>query len=173
LESKMDNLLLSAIKSITKSDIAFSNGWRYGAPIPAGPITKWDLFNIIPMNPVVSMVQLTGNEIIDMLEENLERTFSSDPRKQMGGYVKRCLGLHVKMRIENPKGYRIQQILIGEEPLIKDKTYEAAFVTVQGVPEKFGKNRLNLSIKAVDAMEEYLNQNLDFTKFYHNTFSLV
>lgn len=173
LESTMDNLLLSAIKSISKSDIAFSNGWRYGVPIPIGPITKWDLFNIIPMNPEVSKVQLTGNEIIDMLEENLERTFSADPMKQMGGYVKRCLGLHVKMRIENPKGYRIQQILIGDEPLIKDKTYEAAFVTMQGVPEKLGKNRLNLSIKAVDAMAEYLVQNPNFTNFYHNTFCLV
>jgi len=173
LESTMDNLLLSAIKSITKTDIAFSNGWRYGAPIPIGPITKWDLFNIIPMNPVVSTVQLFGNEIIDMLEENLERTYSSDPMKQMGGYVKRCLGLHVKMRIENPKGHRIQQVFISDERLIKEKTYETAFVTIQGVPEKLGKNRLNLSIKAVDAMVEYLNQNPDFTNFYRNTFSLV
>ncbi len=173
LESTMDNLLLSAIKSITKTDIAFSNAWRYGAPIPIGPITKWDLFNIIPMNPVVSTVQLTGNEIIDMLEENLERTFSSDPMKQMGGYVKRCLGLHVKMRIENPKGNRIQQIFIGDEPLIKYKTYEAAFVTIEGVPEKLGKNRINLTIKAVDAMIEYLAHNPDFTNYYHNTFSLV
>lgn len=173
LESTMDNLLLSAIKSITKTDIAFSNGWRYGVPIPIGPITKWDLFNIIPMNPEVSTVQLTGNEIINMLEENLERTFSSDPMKQMGGYVKRCLGLYVKMRIENPKGHRIQQIFIGDEPLIKEKTYEAAFVTMQGVPEKFGNNRINLSIKAVDAMAEYLIQNPDFTNYYHNTFCLV
>lgn len=173
LKSTMDNLLLSAIRSLSKSDIAFSNGWRYGAPIPMGPITKWDLFNIIPMNPEVSTVQLTGNEIIDMLEENLERTFSAEPMKQMGGYVKRCLGLHIKMRIENPKGHRIQQILIGDEPLIKDKTYEAAFVTIQSVPEKLGKNRLNLSIKAVDAMAEYLIQNPVFTDFYHNTFCLV
>jgi 5'-nucleotidase len=173
LESTMDNLLLSAIKSITKTDIAFSNGWRYGAPIPVGPITKWDLFNIIPMNPEVSKVQLTGNEIIDMLEENLERTYSADPMKQMGGYVKRCLGLHVKMRIENPKGHRIQQVFISDEPLIKEKTYAAAFVTILGVPEKLGKNRLNLSIKAADAMAEYVIQNPNFTNFYRNTFSLV
>src|ERR1035437_6217189 len=173
LESTMDNLLLSAIKSISNVDIAFSNGWRYGVPIPIGSITRWDLFNIIPMNPEVSMVQLTGKEIIDMLEENLERTFSADPMKQMGGYVKRCLGLHVKMRTENPRGYRIQQIFIGDESLIKEKTYEAAFVTMQGVPEKLGKNRRNLSIKAVDAMAEYLIQNPNFKEFYNNAFCLI
>lgn len=116
LSSSMDDLLLLAIKSASDAEIAFSNGWRYGAPIPAGAITKGDLFNIIPMNPVVSTVEITGAEIIMMLEENLERTFSADPMKQMGGYVKRCSGLHVKMRIENPAGNRIQHIFIGDEP---------------------------------------------------------
>ncbi len=173
LESTMDNLLLSAIKSIYNSEIAFSNGWRYGVPIPVGPITKWDLFNIIPMNPEVSTVQLTGMEIIDMLEENLERTFAENPMKQMGGYIKRCLGLHIKMRIENPKGHRIQQIFIGDEPLIKEKSYETAFVTIQGVPENLGKNRRNLSIKAVDAMVMFLDQKPELNEFFHNTFCLV
>ena len=54
-------------------------------------------------------------------------------------------GLKCKIEIENPKGHRIQQILMGDDPLIKEKTYEAAFVTMQGVPEKLGKNRRNLS----------------------------
>ena len=73
--------------------IAFSNGWRYGAPIPPGPVTMNDLWNIIPTNPPVSTVELTGAEIRAMLEENLERTFAADPYAQMGGYAKRCLGL--------------------------------------------------------------------------------
>ena len=173
IASKMDDLLLSAIKSISNGDIAFSNGWRYGVPIPIGAITKWDLFNIIPMNPEVSTVELTGEEIIKMLEENLERTFSVEPMKQMGGYIKRCLGISVKMRIENPNKHRIQQIFIGDESLIKDKVYKAAFVTMQGVPEKLGKNRQNMSVKAVEAMEMYLIKNPNYKAESCNTFSLV
>ena len=173
IASTMDDLLLSSIKSISNADIAFSNGWRYGVPIPIGPITKWDLFNIIPVNPEVSTVELTGEEIINMLEENLERTFSVEPMKQMGGYIKRCLGISVKMRIENPNKHRIQQIFVGDEPLIKDKIYKSAFVTMQGVPEKFGKNRQNLSVMAVEAIQIYLNNNPNYEGNPSNTFTLV
>lgn len=173
LSSAMDYLLLSAIKSAGEADIAFSNGWRYGAPVPIGTITKWDLFNIIPMNPAVSVVEMTGKEIIKMLEENLERTFSENPMEQMGGYVKRCLGLYVKMRIENPKGNRIQEIYFGKEHLKKDKNFKVAFVTTQGVPEKYGTQRKELKIKSVQAMELFLKQNPDFMHIPGDTFCLV
>lgn len=36
LESTMDNLLLDAIAAAAGTSLAFSNGWRYGAPIPPG-----------------------------------------------------------------------------------------------------------------------------------------
>jgi len=173
LHSSMDELLLKAISLAADVQIAFSNGWRYGAPIPIGKITKWDLYNIIPMDPVVSTVELSGEEIIKMLEENLERTFSSKAMQQMGGYVKRTLGISVKMRIENPKGHRIQQIFIGSEPLHKERFYKAAFVTSQGVPEKLGNNRKDLKIKAVEAMEKYLKSNAVSILLHDNIFSLV
>lgn len=173
LNSTMDDFLLKAICAAADVPIGFSNGWRYGVPIAAGAITKWDLYNIIPMNPVVSTVELTGEEIKKMLEENLERTFCANPMKQMGGYVKRCMGINVKMRIENPKGHRIQQIFVDDEPMIKDKVYTAAFVTVQGVPEKMGSNRHDLSITAVEAMETYLLKNSGCKTILRNTFSLV
>lgn len=173
LHSTMDDLLLAAISSAANVAIAFSNGWRYGVPVAVGGITKWDLYNIIPMNPIISTVELTGKEIKEMLEENLERTFSAQPMQQMGGYVKRAFGISVKMRIENPKGNRIQQIFIGKEPLDKNKIYKAAFVTSQGVPEKLGKNRKDLEIKAVDAMEAYLKLNPNYIAIQNNTFNLV
>lgn len=172
LNSTMDDFLLKAICNAADVSIGFSNGWRYGAPIAAGAITKWDLLNIIPMNPFVSTVELTGEEIKMMLEENLERTFTADAMKQMGGYVKRCTGIKIKMRIENPKGHRIQQIFIGDEPLKKMKTYKVAFVTEQGVPKQVGTNRVDLPVKAVDAMENYLIKNLVYSS-HGNTFSLV
>ncbi|MFW5868871.1 MAG: bifunctional metallophosphatase/5'-nucleotidase, partial [Armatimonadota bacterium] len=89
LESTMDNLLLQSLLAETGAQMAFSNGWRYGAPVQPGPITVGDLWNIIPVNPPVSTCVLTGAELREMLEENLERTFARDPWDQMGGYVKR------------------------------------------------------------------------------------
>ena len=68
LETTMDNFLLQALLESTGAQLAFSNGWRYGAPIVPGPITLNDLDNMIPMNPPVSTVELSGEEIKEMLE---------------------------------------------------------------------------------------------------------
>ena len=156
LEASTDNLLLQAILESTGAQLAFSNGWRYGAPIVPGKITLNDLYNIIPMNPPVSTVELTGEEIKGMLEENLERTFSCDPYQQMGGYVKRCLGLNVYFKIENPPGQRIQKLFAGNEEVQSGQYYTAAFITPQGVPQKYGRNRENQSGRIIDALRTYL-----------------
>lgn len=159
LESTMDNFLLNAIMDHTKADMAFSNGWRYGAPIPKGDITLNDLYNIIPVNPPVSKVKLTGRQLWDMLEENLERTFATDPYEQMGGYVKRAMGINLYFKIENTEGERIQYLFVQGQPVDYDKVYDVAFVTSQGVPVKYGSNRQQLDIKAVDVLKEYVEKN--------------
>lgn len=156
LETTMDNLLLEAIIDVTHTELAFSNGWRYGAPILPGPITMNDLWNIIPTNPPISIVEITGEEILTMLEENLEHTFSNDPYQQMGGYVKRCLGLTMYVKLENPYKMRIEDLFIGDHPVDKNKCYLASFVTVQGVPKKYGTNRRNLNISAIDTLKQYI-----------------
>lgn len=158
LEATMDNLLLEAVAEAACTSIAFSNGWRYGAPIPVGPVTVNDLWNIVPPNPPISTVELTGQEMWDMLEENLERALSADPYQQMGGYVKRCLGLTLYVKFENPSGSRIQQLFMGAEELEREATHTVAFVTSQGVPKKFGTNRRELTIHAIDALRQYLNK---------------
>lgn len=156
LETTMDNFLLESLLEASGAELAFSNGWRYGAPVVPGPVTLNDLYNIIPMNPPIGTVDLTGDELTVMLEENLERTFASDPYDQMGGYIKRGLGLTVYVKIENPSGQRIQQVFVRNEPLERSRTYHAAFVTEQGVARKFGRQRSELNVRAVEAMQAYL-----------------
>jgi S-sulfosulfanyl-L-cysteine sulfohydrolase len=159
LESTMDNLLLQSILDRTEAQIAFSNGWRYGAPIAPGPVSLNDLWNIIPVNPPLSLVTLTGDEIRAMLEENLEHVFARDPYHQMGGYVKRMLGLNLYVKIENDFGHRVQQLFVQGQPIMNDKLYTAAFVTAQGVPQKYGTDRRNLDIHAVEALQRYIARN--------------
>lgn len=156
LQTAMDDLLLDAIAAAAGVEIAFSNGWRYGAPIPPGPITVNDLWNIIPTNSPVSTVDLTGAEIATMLEENFERTFAADPYEQMGGYVKRCRRLNVYLKAENPRGHRIVRLFAEGAPIEPERLYRCAFVTTQGVPVKFGRNRTNLDMRAVDALRAWL-----------------
>ena len=132
-----------------------------------------DLYNIIPMNPPVSTVELAGREIWIMLEENLERTFSRDPFKQMGGYIKRCLGLTVYFKMENPEGYRVQKIFVGDDEIIPDQYYLAAYVTVQGVPANFGRHRENRGEKSIESMQTYLTKHHPLYSELRGTFIAV
>jgi len=159
MESTMDNFLLQTLIKVSGKKIAFSNGWRYGAPVLTGYIVMNDLWNIIPTNPKVSICNISGAELWDMMEENLEHTFSCDPYKQMGGYVKRCLGLNIYFKVENPEGKRIQEFFVNGKRVNKSKMYSTCFVTTQGVPERYGKDRESLEINAIDALEEYLEKN--------------
>jgi len=173
LEATMDNFLLQALLENTGAKLAFSNGWRYGAPIVPGKVTLNDLYNIIPMNPPVSTVELTGEELAMMLEENLERTFSADSYQQMGGYVKRCLGLNVYFKIENPPGHRIQKLFVGNEEVQPGRYYTATFVTPQGVSQKYGRKRENRSERIVDAMRKYLTRHHPVRAELRGTFVAV
>jgi 2',3'-cyclic-nucleotide 2'-phosphodiesterase (5'-nucleotidase family) len=156
LEATMDNLLLDGISAAADTEIAFSNGWRYGAPIPAGEITVNDLWNIIPTNPPVETVEMSGLELWNMMEENLQHTFADNPYHQMGGYVKRCRGINLAIKIENRAGLRIQEFYAGGERLEAQRRYRAAFVTAQGVPAKYGRQRREAGVRAIPALQQYL-----------------
>ena len=172
-ESTMDNFLLQALLESTGAQLAFSNGWRYGAPVIPGKIRLNDLYNIIPMDPPVSTVDLTGDEIVEMLEENLERTFARDPYDQMGGYVKRCLGLKAYIKLENPPGHRVQQVFAGGKPLQPGRYYSTAFVTEQGVGQKYGRNRQLHTQRSIEAMSAYLTRHRPLRADLRGTFVVV
>ena len=173
LESTMDNFLLQALLESTGAQLAFSNGWRFGAPIPAGEVTVNDLYNMIPMDPPVSTVELRGDEIVAMLEENLERTFGRDPYDQMGGYVKRGLGLKAFIKIENPSGQRVQQVFVGGERLQPGRHYPTVFVTEQGVAQKYGRNRQKHTERSIGALKAHLARHRPLHAELRGTFVAV
>ncbi len=156
LAASMDDLLLQAVSDAAGTRVAFSNGWRYGAPVPKGPITRNDLWNMIPSNPPISVVEISGKEMRMMLEENLERAIAADPYRQMGGFPKRCHGVHVYAKLENPVGTRVQQMFVAGGPWEANRIYPVGFVTMQGVPPEYGRNRRDLQVCAIDALESCL-----------------
>lgn len=152
----MDFLLLDAIRDATGLPIAFSNGWRYGGAIKAGTLTRRDLYTIVPMDPMIRSVKLSGKEILDLLEDNLESTFSCTPFHQMGGYIKRNSGLRIFFKLENPYRQRIQRVFTEEAEIDPEKVYEVAYITEQAVPAKIGTDHKDLGIHAVEAMVQLL-----------------
>ncbi len=149
-------MLLQAIRDKTGIPRVFSNAWRYGAPIPAGPITRGALRDWVPMNPPVSAVMLSGAELRGLIEQNIERTFAADPFAQMGGYVKRALGLRAYVKLENPPGMRLQALFVGGAPVRDDARYGTAFLTEQAVPPGVGEGRRPLGLQAADVLCDYV-----------------
>lgn len=172
-ESTMDNLLLDATAAAAGTTVALSNGWRYGAPIPAGPLTECDLWNIVPADPEVSVVALTGRELRALFEANLETTFACDPWEQRGGYVKRCRGIEIVAKVENPAGTRIQQMTVEGSPLRDAQTLDVAFLGEQAVPVGAGRGRRNTGIGAVDALGQYVRRQRSVTPALRGTITIV
>lgn len=173
VECPADDFLLASLRALVPADLYFSNGWRYGAPIPPGPVSLNDLYDLVPMDPEIETVELTGAELREMLEKNLEGTYSHDALHQMGGYVKRALGLKAYFKAENPKGSRLQTVFVQDQPLDPARTYTAAFITSQGVPHQFGRNRRKTGQHAVAAMRAFLKQHRPLVVHPHDTFVVV
>lgn len=93
-----------------------------------------------------------------MLEANLERTYSPDPYCQMGGFVKRCRGLNLYFKMENPKGQRIEDLLVDGAPVQSGRIYRAAMLGEQGVPMKYGSNRRSIEIDAIDSLQQLFSR---------------
>lgn len=120
-----------------------------------GEVTLGQLWNMVPTNPPVSTAELTGDELRTMLEENLESTFSADPYRQMGGFVKRCRGINLYFKMENPAGNRIEELIVEGRPVADDRLYRVALLGEQGMPDKYGSDRRQLPVRAVDALQSH------------------
>jgi sulfur-oxidizing protein SoxB len=59
--------------------------------------------------------------------------------------------------VENPRGYRIQDIFVGGEHIDLNRTYSAAFMTTQAIPLAYGMKRRDLEITAIETLKGYLS----------------
>ncbi|RSD25020.1 bifunctional metallophosphatase/5'-nucleotidase [Mesobacillus subterraneus] len=125
-EAPMDKLITDAYRHAFDCDLAFSHGWRYGTPIPAGKITEFDLHTIIPTNPEMFTMEMSGERLLKAFEKNLEMVFSRNPFKQKGGYILRSSGLFIAFKPYNPEGNRIQKLLVGGKEIDLKKKYKIA-----------------------------------------------
>lgn len=154
LESPMDTLITHAYRASTGADVALSHGWRYGTPVPPGPVTAGDLWQMVPTNPELFTVRLTGAELRRMLEQSLERTFAGNTLRQQGGYVMRFAGMRAVVRLNNPPGTRVQRLEIGDAGAELDREYSVAVAGEQSM--RVGEGREAAGWRAIDSLRAFL-----------------
>ena len=68
------------------------------------------LWSIMPVDSVLKSGVVTGQQILDWLERELENTFSKDPTRRFAGRLVRFKGLFVKFTIANVANPRRRDI---------------------------------------------------------------
>ncbi|MEO7990275.1 MAG: bifunctional metallophosphatase/5'-nucleotidase [Chryseolinea sp.] len=169
LETPMDNLITDALMWKFKTDITLSNGFRFGTPLLPDnktgvvDITKDFLWSMLPVNSRVKTGDVTGQQIMNWLEKELENTFATDPTKRFGGWLVRFNGMQITITIGNEKGKRVQRVTIQGNPIEIEKSYTLTACERDGDPvdtlcRLTGiKNPTTKKILLHDVMEEYLS----------------
>ncbi len=141
METPMDNLISDAIKWKFKPDIALSNGFRFCQPLAVDPktgvatITKEFLWNMLPVNSEAKTGIVTGKQVWDWLEKELQNAFAKDPSKRFGGWFVRYNGMEVNFTIGNEFGKRVNSVKVGGEPIDLAKEYSIVACEREGDPD--------------------------------------
>lgn len=169
VENPMDNLFTDAARWKTGADISISNGFRFGNPIvpengkPA-PITRANLWNLLPVNENVKTGKATGKQIKDWLEREMHNAFAQNPTERFGGWLVRFSGMEVDFKSQNPRGERITSVIVKGEEMQDDQYYTISACVRPGDPID---NLCRMSdvedVKEMDytiheAIEEYLQK---------------
>jgi S-sulfosulfanyl-L-cysteine sulfohydrolase len=168
METPMDNLITDAIHWKFKTDIALSNGFRFCQPLAVDPkkgnaaITKEFLWNMLPVDSEAKTGMVSGKQLWDWLEKELQNAFAKDPSKRFGGWFVRFAGMEVNFTISNEIGKRVNWVKVKGEPLELNKEYSIVACEREGDPDdtlcrvEKVKNPKRLGVFMHKVIEEYL-----------------
>lgn len=108
-ESPVDSLFGDILREQFDADIAFLPGVGYGVAIPPGPITAADLRQLMPHDGKVVTMSLSGDQVLDILEQAVENTFTDDPGVKVGGMIQ-VSGIRFRYDQALRKGKRITHV---------------------------------------------------------------
>jgi S-sulfosulfanyl-L-cysteine sulfohydrolase len=123
-----DQLILDALIAEKNAEIAFSPGFRWGTTIlPGEAITMENVLDQTAITyPYVTLTEMTGAQIKDILEDVCDNLFNADPYYQQGGDMVRVGGMTYGCDPTAAMGKRIDQMSLKGKALEASKTYKVA-----------------------------------------------
>ena len=115
----MDQVILDALMMVRDAEIAFSPGFRWGTTIlPGQTITMEHVMDQTAVTyPYVTVNELTGSAIKNLLEDVADNLFNPDPYYQQGGDMVRVGGMRYRCDPTRRIGARISGMTLDERPL--------------------------------------------------------
>ena len=123
VETSADAVLADALLAAGGTEIALSNGFRFAYPIDKGDITENDLWNYYPINSRLKTGKVTGTQLLQFFERELENVFSKNTRRLFGGWVPRPAGLTFRFYANRAEGRRIVDMQVNGQPVEADRAY--------------------------------------------------
>ena len=134
-ETNLGDLCADAYRAQSGADIAFVNGGGVRVNIPAGKITLGDILKVHPFGNAMCVIEVTGQQVLDALEWGARKvpaenggflqvsglsyeihTYIDDPCKTDENTM--CAGIEGERRVQN--------VLVGGEPIDPEATYTLA-----------------------------------------------
>jgi len=134
LETTADDFITDAVREIAEADIGLSNGFRFGVPVPPATIIEADLWNLLPMDARMKRGWITGKELRDYLEVELEMVYAKNPFKLNGGWGPRASGMAITFDARADYGHRVVSIKVGGRDIEYTGRYTIAGCEREGEP---------------------------------------
>lgn len=170
VETTLDAVLADALREATGTEIALTNGFRFAYPIVPGPIFEKDLWSVFPINTAIKTGKLTGKQLKEFYEKEIENVFSDDPEKLFGGWLPRTSGLDIDFEVSAPPFKRIQKMLVNGKPIDEKRFYTITTCVREGDPDTTlcripnGKDIAIKDFDAHEAVRRYLKNHLPISR---------
>jgi 5'-nucleotidase / UDP-sugar diphosphatase len=162
-ESPFERLTGEIMMDYTGAELAFLPGIGYGVTLLPGPLTREMLYTLLPHPAKVVTVDLTGEQILEVLEQSAANQLPDDPSDIVGGIIQTA-GLQFVIDLNRPVGERVFNVQIGDQPLDGDRIYRVVtnsgfkwgihrYTTIQE-----GQNLTEMDVKVVDLVENVLSE---------------
>ena len=115
-ESPVDLLAADILRHAGNADIAFLPGLGFGVTIQPGPVTREMLLGLFPHPTSVIHENLTGRQVLAILEQSATNLRPLDDMDRVGGLIQ-ASGLRWTVDLTRPVGHRIRDVYVGGRPL--------------------------------------------------------
>ncbi len=141
VENPIDTMVLDALKwKLPDIDIVLSNGFRFcpprSTPDHTGniPITNGYLYDMLPIDSTVRTAKVTGQQIMNWLENELNNVFAKEAAQRFGGWLIKFKGMKMSFYAFGEKGKRVKDVTIGDKRLDLNRTYSVCACERDGDP---------------------------------------
>lgn len=174
-ETTMGRAVTDAYLLTTGADIAFENAGGIRASIPKGGVTYQNVLDVSPYGNYIVTKELTGKEILEILETSLEimkENRAANEKDDYNGWpansgsMLQVGGMEIRYNMSLDKGNRIISALVKGEAIQEDKAYLAATNNylpndTENYPQLSQKANVHEYGACEDALAEYLSQSED------------